>query len=128
MRHAGLMLMAALLSACAQAQVPKPIPDVEPDVTLQVGALLAQLGQGALPAPQLTDKAQAALGGQLAQIGAALRPCAGAPTLQLLSRNTKGEDRLYLYRALCHTTPLLLEVDFNKAAKINRLALRPETR
>ena len=116
-----------LLCGCAQAQAPAPkaIPDAEPDVTLQVGALLAQLGRGTLPAAWLTDKAQAALAPQLPQMAAALRPCP-APSLELLARTSKGEDRLYLYRALCPATPLLVEIDFNKAAKINRLALRPE--
>lgn len=127
--HPTALMAAALLSGCAQAQLAAPmaIPDTEPAVALQVGAVLAQLGRGTLPAAQLTDKAQAALAApMLQQTGALLRPCAGAPVLELLSRTTKGEDRNYLYRALCQNTSLLVEADFNKAARINRLVVRPE--
>jgi hypothetical protein len=130
MRINKFVLMATvILTACAQAQAPAPksIPDAEPDVTAQVAALLVQLGQGALPRAQLSDKAQTALTApQLQQMGAALRPCAQPPTLELVARTTKGEDRNYLYRALCPNTPLLVEINFNKAAKIDRLVVRPE--
>ncbi len=146
MRHTGLalmMMMTAMLSGCARvpaalaaAPVPRPlstaapaaaaIPDTEPDVTQKVAAVLAQLGQGGLPREQLTDKAQAALTPQLAQMAAALRACGTPPALELLSRTTKGEDRNYLYRAPCHGTALLVEIVFAKGSRINFLALRPE--
>jgi hypothetical protein len=145
MRTTSTFLMAtALLYGCAQAEAPAPaaaslpalvpvaagmpaIADSEPAVTAQVAALLGRLGANALPQDQLTDNARAALDApQLAQMAAALRPCGNPPALELLSRTTKGEDRNYLYRAPCHATPLLVEIVFNKAAKINRLAVRPE--
>lgn len=132
MRIDGILLTAAaLLAGCAQAQAPAPraIPDAEPGVTAQVGALLAQLRRDDLPREQLTGKAQAALNaGALQQMQAALRPCATPPALELLSRTTKGEDRNYLYRALCSHTPLLVEINFNKAAKVDLLVVRPEAR
>ena len=138
MRHviAGLMACAGL-AACAQAQPPAPaapaapkavaIADVEPDVTQQVSALLGRVGQGAPMLDQLTDNARAALAGpQLQAMGAALRPCGTAPALELLRRSTKGEDRQYVYRVACGGTALLVDIDFNKAAKINRLVVRRE--
>jgi len=132
MRIYGIILIAAtLLSGCAQARAPAPtaIADTEPDVTAQVGALLAQLRQHALPPGQLTSKAQAALNASaLQQMQAALQPCATPPTLELLSRTTKGEDRNYLYRALCSNTPLLVEINFNKAQKVDRLVVQPEAK
>lgn len=132
MRIDGIILTAAaLLSGCAQAQAPAPkaIPDAEPGVTVQVGALLAQLRRDTLPREQLTGKAQTALNaGTLQQMQAALRPCATPPALELLSRTTKGEDRNYLYRALCSNMPLLVEINFNKAAKVDLLVVTPETR
>jgi hypothetical protein len=127
--YTAALMASALLAGCAQAQAPaaKAIADDEPDVTLQVGALLVQLGQGTLPRERLTDKAQAALTAPLAQqMGAALRSCATPPVLELLARTTKGEDRNYLYRALCPNAPLLVEINFNKAARIDRLVVRPE--
>jgi hypothetical protein len=120
---------AALLAGCAQAQAPAPkaIPDTEPDVTAQVSALLMQSRQDTLPREQLTDKAQTALDvATKQQMRAALQPCTTPPTLELLSRTTKGEDRNYLYRALCASTPLLVEINFNKAARVDRLVVRPE--
>ena len=128
MRIHGILLTAtALLSGCAQAQAPKAIADAEPDVTAQVGALLAQLRQNTLPREQLSDKAQAALNpGALQQMQAALQPCATPLALELLARTTKGEDRNYLYRALCSNAPLLVEINFNKAAKVDRLVVQPE--
>lgn len=129
--HGILLIAAALLSGCAQARAParKAIADTEPDVTAQVGTLLAQLRQNGLPREQLTGKAQAALNASaLQQMQAALQPCATPPALQLLSRTTKGEDRNYLYRALCSSTPLLVEINFNKAAKVDRLVVQPEPR
>lgn len=132
MRTHGILLAAAvLLSGCAQARapVPKAIADAEPDVTAQVAALLAQLRQNALPREQLTGKAQAALNtSALQQMQAALQPCSMPPALELLSRTTKGEDRNYRYRALCSSTPLLVEINFNKAARVDRLVVQPEAR
>jgi hypothetical protein len=127
--HGILLTAAALLSGCAQARAPAPkaIADAEPDVTAQVGALLGQLRQNVLPPEQLSGKAQAALNASaLQQMQAALQPCATPPALELLSRTTKGEDRNYLYRALCSNTPLLVEINFNKAAKVDRLLVQPE--
>lgn len=124
-----LLTTAALLAGCAQAQAPAPkaIADTEPDVTAQVAALLVQLRQDTLPRERLTDKAQAALNVAAAQqMRATLQPCTMPPALELLTRTTKGEDRNYLYRALCASTPLLVEINFNKAAKVDRLVLRPE--
>lgn len=127
--YAILLTATALLPGCAQAQLPKAIPDAEPGVTAQVGVLLAQLRQHALPREQLTDKAQATLSATtLQQIQAALGPCTTPPALELLSRTTKGEDRNYLYRALCSSTPLLVEINFNKAEKVDRLVVQPEAR
>jgi hypothetical protein len=126
----------AVLSACAQAQMPAaaqasatvPAPaaiaDTEPEVTRQVAAMLQQFGQDALPREQLTDKAQAALAapGQ----GAALRACPIPLALDLLARSTKGEDRNYVYRVRCGAAPLIAEISFNKAARVDRLVLRPQ--
>lgn len=126
MRIFFTVLATALLASCAQARAPAPdaIADAEPDVTRQLGALLAQLAASTPAREQLTDKAALAL--QPAQLAAALRNCTMPPPLQLLARTTKGEDRNYLYRAACAGTPLLVEVSFNKAAKVDRLAVRPE--
>lgn len=132
MRIVTATLMAtAILCGCAQAgaPAPKPIPDAEPEVTLQVAAVLAQLADGVPPSAPMTDKAKAALGpAELREMAAALRPCSKPPALELLARTTKGEDRNYLYRALCADTPLLVEITFNKAANIDRLAVQPEPR
>lgn len=130
MRHALPVIVAAsMLSACAHAQTraPKAIPDTEPEVTRQVGSLLAQATQGALARDLLTDNARTALADpQLAAITSLLRKCATGPELELLERTSKGEDRQYLYRARCAGTPLLVAIDFNKAAKVNRFSVREE--
>jgi hypothetical protein len=120
-----MLLSMAALTGCAHAQAPAPkaIPDSEPDVTRQVSALLLQFSLGTLPPEQLTTKAQAALA---PQSGALLRACPAPIALDLLERTTKGEDRNYLYRAPCGATPLLVEINFNKAARVDRLVLRPE--
>jgi hypothetical protein len=125
----AVLAAALLLSGCASAQPrpPKAIPDAEPEVTTQVGNVLASVGAGQLAPDLLTDNLRAALGPeQLRQMGAALRPCGNPPTLELLGRKTKGEDRQYLYRAPCDGKPLLVEIDFNKGARVNRLSVRPE--
>jgi len=122
-----LLATAALVSGCAQAQRLPPIGDTEPDVTQQIAVVLTQLRNNAVPREQLTDKAHAALSAPLLrQMGVALQPCATPPALELLSRTTKGEDRNYLYRALCGNTTLLVEINFNKAARIDRLVVRSE--
>ncbi len=109
------------------APVFKAIADTEPDVTRQVAALLGKLRDGALPAEQLTSKAQAALGAPaLQQLAAALKPCSAPPALELLARSTKGEDRNYLYRTVCGDTPMHLEINFNKASRIDHLAIKPQ--
>lgn len=136
--------LAALVAGCAQApsvaaapagqagaagevRPPKPIPDVEPDVTGQIGAVLAQLATGTLPDGPWTDRQRAALSPEVLHgLGAMLHPCPRPLQLDLLERHTKGEDRQYLYRVACGATPLLLAIDFNKAARINKLAIRRE--
>ena len=143
--YAGVLACASL-AACAQAQrlvpasqmnvsapqlaaPPKraPIVDAEPDVTQQVSAFLGHTGQGMFPTEQLTDKARAAMtSAQTHTTSAALAPCGTLPALELLSRTTKGEDRQYVYRLPCGGHALLVDIDFNKGAKINRLAVRPE--
>ena len=135
MRHviAGLMACAGL-AACAQAQPPVPaapklaaIADVEPDVTQQVSAFLGNAGQGIFATEQLTDNARDAMTtAQMRATSALLAPCGNKPALELLARTTKGEDRQYRYRAPCGGKALLVEIDFNKAAKINRLVVTPE--
>ena len=124
------------LAACAQAQPPVPVPaapemaaiaDVEPDVTRQVSAFLGNAGQGMFATEQLTDNAREAMTiAQMRATSALLAPCGTKPALELLARTTKGEDRQYRYRAPCGGKALLVEIDFNKGAKINRLEVTPE--
>ncbi len=145
MRHfyAGLVACAAI-AACAQpkapavavaavqaapAAVPKvvAIPDAEPDVTRQVAAFLGSAGQGMFVTAQLTDNLREAMTSeQMRETGRLLAPCGTKPALELLRRTTKGEDRQYLYRAPCGGKALLVEIDFNKGAKINKLEVQPE--
>lgn len=124
-----------LLSACAQAQAPTPaaapvraaILDAEPDVTAQVQAILDRVAAGTFETGTLTENARTALpAAGLQAMATALRPCGQAPALALLERSTKGEDRLYLYRAPCGGKPLLVEIGFAKGARINRLQVRPQ--
>ena len=137
---AGLVACTAL-GACAQTSSPEPrevtlapqaqlaIDDTEPDVTRQVSAILGEIGQGKFSPDQLTENARAAMpAARMQALMAALRPCGAAPALELLRRTTKGEDRQYAYRAPCGGDPRLVEIDFNKGAKINRLSVRPEPR
>ena len=150
MRHNSMgWLLCATLAACAQAEPPAPvtalpvvmtarapampampaIDDAEPDVTRQVSEMLGRIGQGTVAQDQFTDNARAALTAEPMQaMIAALRPCGAAPVLELLRRTTKGEDRQYLYRVKCGTTPQLVEIDFNKGARVNRLIVRAEPR
>ncbi len=143
----------ATLAACAQAEPPAPaaavarapaataaamtvqaaalppIEDAEPEVARQVSEMLGRIGQGTLAQDQMTDNARAALtAGSTQAMVSSLRPCGAAPALELLRRTTKGEDRQYLYRVTCGNTPQLVEIDFNKGARVNRLIVRAEPR
>jgi hypothetical protein len=138
-------LCTVLLSGCAEAALahataePPPalassqtaadrasIEDTEPDVTREVAAILDALAQGSLPRERLTERASGELGAPaVAGMRTALRGCAQPVRLTLLERKTKGEDRQYLYRAACAPQALLVEIDYNKAARVNRLVLRP---
>lgn len=123
------LLIATAVSACANAQAPasKAIEDSEPDVTQQVGAILARATQGALAAEPLTENARTALdAAHTRQITETLRSCRELNTLELLSRTTKGEERQYLYRASCGGKPLLVEIYFGKGARISHLDVRPQ--
>ncbi len=143
MRHfyAGLMAC-TLLGACAHTQLPAvaampaaiesapkaaAIADAEPDVTKQVSAFLGSAGQGMFGTEKLTDNARTAMTvDQMRETSRMLAPCGTAPALELLARTTKGEDRQYQYRAPCGGNALLVDIDFNKGAKINKLEVRPE--
>ncbi|MEJ7807241.1 MAG: hypothetical protein WKG03_15115, partial [Telluria sp.] len=84
-------------------------------------------GQGTFATAQLTENARLALStAQLREMGALLAPCGKAPALELLRRTTKGEERQYQYRAPCAGKALLVEIDFGKGARINRLTVRPQ--
>lgn len=125
----------ALLGACAQARSPAPDPaavppamaDAEPEVTRQVQALLDQLASKGSAVVSLTENARLTLSpAVLAAFGAAWRDCGGARELVLLQRQTKGEARMYTYRAPCGGKPLLVEIDFGKGERVSRLELRPQ--
>ncbi len=130
----ALSLCTALLFGCAQAGVTTPtlkqaqtIEDMEPDVTRQVGEVLAQLADGKVPRERFTERASEALDAAAASaLATQLRPCPRPIVLALLERSTKGEDRQYLYRAACGQKDLPIEIVFNKAARINKLAVRDD--
>jgi hypothetical protein len=124
----SLLMTAALASACASAQAPRTaIADSEPDVTEQVAGILQRTAQGALSAEPLTANARAALdAARTDQLATTLRACSDPRKLELLERNTKGEERQYLYRAPCGGKPLLLEIYFGKGARISHLNVRPQ--
>jgi hypothetical protein len=128
-----LSLGATLLLGCAQAVVPPPpmqagpvpIEDVEPDVTRQVKDVLGQVANAKLARERFTERASEGLdGAAVSAMGATLRSCNAPLALELLERKTKGEDRQYLYRARCAGGDLMVEIDFNKAARINKLVVR----
>jgi hypothetical protein len=114
-----LLLVSTILIGCAQAST---IEDTEPEVTRSVAVFLEQIARNEIARSAMTDRAGEAL--DVRAVGAQLQPCPRPLDLALLDRRTKGEDRLYLYRAACGAKALLVEVDFNKAAKINRLLVR----
>lgn len=132
------LMLAALLSACAQAQppaAPAPSPataparpalqDMEPDVTRQVQDLLADAAQARLAPDVLTERARSALApARLQALGNSLKACGTLGPLELLDRQTKGEDRMYVYRAPCAGKPLLVEIDFGKGSRVSRLEVR----
>lgn len=119
-------------AAPAQASAPasrpaKPIPDEEPAVTRQVADLLAQLARGQPETARFTDSAAQRLLPTAAQmLTPRMRECGIPVTLELLARTVDGEDRHYRYRVRCPGQPLLLDIVYNKAARVNQLQLRPE--
>ena len=107
-RFFSLLPLAALVSGCAMAQAPKPIGDVEPEVTREVAAAMAK--QAADPA---------------AESAALVRACPAAPPLELLKRSVDGEERTYVYRARCGGA-LLVTATYGKSRAIKRLQVTPE--
>ena len=129
--------LCALLPGCTQASATarlsaqgraSSIDDMEPEVTREVAEVLARLADGELPRERFTERANAELDAAAASaLSARLRPCPRPIAPALLERTTKGEDRQYLYRVPCGQQGLLVEIIFNKAARINKLAVRPDT-
>ncbi|MYN03948.1 hypothetical protein GTP41_17780 [Pseudoduganella sp. DS3] len=120
MKFNGLLIF----SCCCLALPARAIPDVEPDVTAQVADVLEGLANGTPSPERFTEKGASYLA--VPGLSAALRGCSRPLKLELLSRNVNGEDRLYVYRAHCQPTALRIAIDFNKAARINRLEMAPE--
>jgi hypothetical protein len=114
-----LPLAGAVISGCASAQP----QDMEPQVTAEVTEVLSRIAAGDTPQERFTERGAAMT---LASGTAArqLRSCP-APALRLMDRRVNGEDRQYLYRVDCGEQTWQLEVDYNKAARINRLEMRP---
>ncbi len=102
----------------------RAIPDQEPDVTAQVAELLDGVADGHPALERFTERGATYLAAPGLQ--AAMKGCARPFQLELLSRNVFGEDRLYVYRAKCQPQSLRIAIDFNKAARVNRLELAAE--
>ncbi|SFG70278.1 hypothetical protein SAMN05518865_116111 [Duganella sp. CF458] len=100
------------------------IPDAEPDVTAQVVAVLEGIADGKTAPDRFTERGSSYLA--VPGLPALMKGCPRPLMLELLSRNVNGEDRLYVYRATCQPQALRIAIDFNKAARINRLELAPE--
>ena len=100
------------------------IPDQEPDVTAQVAEVLESVADGKAEAERFTERGASYLAAP--GLPALMKGCPRPLVLELLSRNVNGEDRLYVYRAKCQPQALRIAIDFNKAARINRLELAPE--
>lgn len=100
------------------------IPDVEPEVTAQVVEVLEAVADGKPAQDRFTERGVSYLAAP--GLPALMKGCPRPLALELLSRNVNGEDRLYVYRAKCQPQALRIAIDFNKAARINRLELAPE--
>jgi hypothetical protein len=98
----SLLAPAALACGCAMAQAPKPIEDVEPEVTREVAAALPKAEGAAL-----------------------LRACPAPAPLELLRRSVDGEERTYTYRARCGGA-LLVSATYGKSRAIKRLTVTAE--
>jgi D-alanyl-D-alanine carboxypeptidase len=109
------------------AAAAKAIPDVEPQITQQVRALLLQYADGSLPEVSFTEKARALMFPKAAQENGAEIALYGKLTgLQLLARKVDGEDRNYRYRALYSKETVLVDIHFNKGGKVDYLQIIPE--
>lgn len=114
----------AAQAAGAPARPPKPIPDQEPEVTLQVRTMLLEYAEGKVAPERYTERAGAALfPGPAKQLEACLRGFGALDTLQLLERKTDGEDRQYRYRALYRNAAALVDITFNKAGRVSRFSV-----
>lgn len=115
-----LFVFLALL--CYQAA--GAIPDQEPEVTAQVAELLEGVADGKSAQERFTERGATYLAAPGLQ--EAMKGCTRPFQLELLSRNVFGEDRLYVYRAKCQPRSLRIAIDFNKAARVNRLEVAGE--
>jgi hypothetical protein len=115
-----LLVFSSLICLAASAA----IPDAEPDVTAQVADVLEALADGKTAPDRFTERGATYLA--VPGLPALMKGCSRPLLLELLSRNVNGEDRLYVYRAKCQPQALRIAIDFNKAARINRLELAPE--
>ncbi|MDC8756979.1 hypothetical protein [Janthinobacterium fluminis] len=115
---------AAAQAGAAAARPPKPIPDIEPETTEQLRAVLLHIAAGKATMEGYTERAAAAAQGQ--EMGARLRAYGALQALQLLERKVDGENRVYRYRAVYAQGPVLVDVTFGKGARIDRLQLAPE--
>jgi hypothetical protein len=117
----NLLFLATGLLAAASARA---IPDVEPEVTAQVREVLEGLADGKPAQERFTERGATYLSAP--GLPSALHGCPRPLVLELLSRTVNGEDRMYVYRAQCARQAVRIAIDFNKAARINRLELAPE--
>lgn len=119
-----LLIFATLCLAAFASSAAQAIPDVEPEVTAQVIDVVESLADGKPAQERFTERGASYLA--VPGLSDMLKRCPRPISLELLSRNVNGEDRLYVYRAKCKPHALRIAIDFNKAARINRLELAPE--
>jgi hypothetical protein len=113
--------------SASMSAAPKPIPDLEPQLTQQVRTLLLQYADGSLPEQSFTEKARALMFPMAVQEkGAEITLYGTLIDLQLLARKVDGEDRNYRYRARYSKESVLVDIHFNKGGKVDYLQIIPE--
>ncbi len=117
-------LKLAKTTEAVPGQRQQAITDMEPEVGVQLAAVLDQLARGKLPADLSERGAAQYTPERLATLTASMAKLGTRRAVELLERKVDGEVRIYQYRLVYQNGTVLLEAAFGKSGKIDRLRLQ----
>jgi CubicO group peptidase (beta-lactamase class C family) len=115
--------IAGIVNPALARRKPEPIPDTEPRVTARVQQLIEQARAGKLSPDDFGYVRAGFFPEAPARYAKMLQDAGALRKLELLDRDERGDDRLYLYRLTCDAGTLLLALSIAPDERLAQFSL-----